>query len=300
MKNFNQQKYVRQMLQEERAVQLISETRQNGGPGWVPREQLHADEVARESRIRETLGKTEDLLVVGLNPATGKFGVFAVAMPEPLLDFENGSDKAADPLDVANEIGPIHAGRIIMAHDVAAKVIDQIISGKVKHFEELSSMISPDAHRGTVMSILSQARKPPMNLDTLKGHLSLGGVEHMKRSLPCLETYRVIADVREIDDDGKPNGSLLFKIHEVLQTSANSPPILRRRSRISATLQTGADSKSLGLLHFAKLHRLMVTLELQMEYQIAERSWDVKVVEIVNEKELLSNDKPAQSVFNDW
>lgn len=37
-----------------------------------------------------------------------------------------------------------------------------------------------------------------------------------------------------------------------------------------------------------------------MAYQMAERNWDIKVVAILEEDELLAKDRPAQTVFNDW
>ena len=56
----------------------------------------------------------------------------------------------------------------------------------------------------------------------------------------------------------------------------------------------------LSLLHFAKVHGALVYLELQMAYQIAERSWDIKVVAIMEEDKLLAKDRPAQTIFKDW
>ena len=78
------------------------------------------------------------------------------------------------------------------------------------------------------------------------------------------------------------------------------PVVLKSKGRVGALLQTGSDAKTLALLHFAKLHQSMVTLELQMDYQFADRNWDVKVLGIQDEKELLAKDRPAQAVFADW
>lgn len=300
MKKIDLRKYIREKLEQEQMIQIMAETRRDGSRGWITREQLHADEAIREDRIRSTLPNVDELLVVALNPDTGLYGVFEVIKPEPEFDFENGGTEAADPLQSAQQASIVHAERVYRAGTSAESAIKDICNGTIKHYEDLSAETPSDVHFDTVLSMLAQARKPAMELDTLKGRIKLGGVEHMKKSLPCRTTYRVLADIREIDDDGKPNGTLSFKLQGVESTASSLPDILNTKRRIGAALQTGSDAKALALLHFAKFHQTMVKLELQMEYQIAERLWDIKVVEILEEQELLAKDRPAQAVFSDW
>lgn len=292
--------HLKQMLEQEQMSQVLVETRRNGACGWIRREQLHADEIVREQRIRSVLPHVDEFLVTALNPDTGKFGVFEVVKPEPELDFENGGTKAADPLQSAQAASALHADRIYKAGRTAERVIADLGSAKIKHYEDLSSSIPSDVDFAMVLSMLSQARKPSMEMDTLKGRVTLGGHEQLKKVLPCRTTYRVLADVRAIDDDGKPNGTLSFKIHQADFTSSPLPDILNSKRRINAALQTGADSKALGLIHFSKLHQALIKLELELEYQIADRDWVINVVGILDEEELLAKDRPAQAVFSEW
>lgn len=276
------------------------ETRRNGARGWIPRDQLHADEALREERIKSMLPTGDQLMVVALNPDTGGFGVFEVIKPEQELDFENGGAEAANPMQSAHQTAALHAEHIQKAGVTAEKAIKGICSGSIKHFEDLVANVPANVRMEAVLSMLSQARKPLMDLETLEGRVTTGGIELPRKSLACKTTFQALADIREIDDDGSPNGTLSFKIQSIGPTKSAPPEILQTKKRIGAALQTGSDSKSLALLHFAKVHGCLVKLELQMVYQIAERHWDIKVVDILDEKELLAKDRPAQAVFSDW
>ena len=293
--------YIQEKLAQGQMVQLIAESRRNGDSVWVTRGQLHADEDMREMMIQKSLPTSDNLLIVALNPTTGLFGVFELAKPCPELNFDAGGCQAADPLIVAKEAADIVAARVHRTGTFTGNVIRDICAGTIKHFEDLSAKTPPDVDVSTVLSMLAQARKPSITLDIVsKGQITIGGVENMKKALPCRTTYKVRADVREIDEDGKPNGTLSFKIQEVKSAAADVPDILNKNSRIGASLKTGADAKALALLHFAKVHETTVNLELQLEYQFAEHRWDVKVVEILDEQELLAKDRRAQMVFSGW
>lgn len=296
-------KYINEKLENGQAVQFASELREISSR-WVIREEQHAAELMREERIRSGLGKSDELLQIAINPATGHFGAFLIPKPESELDLDEGGNQAAKPKDLAKRGSTILADRLYRAAATAKKAVSGLHSGKVQTYDDLlvniRSNLPENVHQDTVMAILSQAHKPLVTLDTLKGQVTLGGVEQMKKSIGCADTYCVVADVRAIDDDGKPNGSVQFKVHAILESPAEAPAALKSKGRVGAFLKTGSDARTLALLHFAKLHQSTVTLELQMDYQFADRNWEVKVLGIQNEKELLAKDRPAQAVFSDW
>src|SRR5690349_2326644 len=109
--NVKLRQYVHEQLQQEHMVQIMAETRRNGARGWIPRDQLHADEAVREERIKSMLPSVDQLLVVALNPDNGGFGVFEVVKPEPELDFENGGTERADPLQSTRQAASLHSKR---------------------------------------------------------------------------------------------------------------------------------------------------------------------------------------------
>lgn len=300
MKNNNVRQYVKQMLELERMTQVLIESRRNCASGWIDRAQLHADELVRERRLHSVLPQSDLLLVTALHVDTGRFGVFEVVKPEAEFDFENGGTKAADPLQLAQAEGALHAERIYKAGRATERVIDGIAKSAIRHYDDLTAGVRPDEDLATVLNMLSQARNSTMEIDTLKGRIILGGHEHLKKTLPCRTTYRALVDVRAIDDDGKPNGTLSFKIHQVESTSTSLPDILSSKKRINAALSTGSDSRALGLVHFSKLHQIPIKLELELEYQIEDRDWTIKVAGILDEEDLLAKDRPAQAVFADW
>jgi hypothetical protein len=279
-------KYINEALQNGQAVQIVSELREIKS-SWVIRDEQHAAELMREERIRSGLGKSDELVQIAINPATGLFGAFLIPKQESELDLEAGGNLAAKPLEIAKRGSTILAERFYRAAATAKKAVSGLHSGKVQTYEDLvaniRSNLPANVHQDTVMTILSQAHKPIATLDTLKGQVTLGGVEQMKKSIGCADTYCVVADIRAIDDDGKPNGIVQFKIHSILASSAEAPAALKSKSRVRAFLKTGSDARTLALLYFAKLHQSTVNLELQMDYQFADRNWEVKVLGIQNE-----------------
>ncbi len=300
MKPSDLRQYLSQMLEQERMTQVLIESRRNGPSCWITRAQLHADEIAREQRIRSVLPAVDQLLVTALNVDTGRFGVFEVIKPDAEFDFENGGTSAADPLLVAQAMGALHADRIYKAGRASERVVEGIERFSIKYYDDLIANINVDEDFLTIVNMLSQAREPRIEIDSLKGRVTLGGHEHLKKELPCRSTYRALVDVRAVDDDGKPNGTLSFKIHHIDHTGGPLPDILSSKKRINATLHTAAGSRVLGLIHFSKFHQILVKLELELVYMISSQDWEVKVVGILNEEELLAKDRPAQAVFADW
>ncbi|MEP6791777.1 MAG: hypothetical protein ABI907_10420, partial [Ramlibacter sp.] len=217
----------------------------------------------------------------------------------PELDFDLGGTSPADPIRTAQQLGEAHLACTRRAVSCASDVIAKIQAGEVKYYEDMAVMVPPEVDFDVVKSVLAQARSPSMLLETVKGSIRLGGVEDMKKSLPCRKTYTVMADIRAIDDDGKPNGSLSFKVDAGNSIEASGPSILHSFKRIQAVLETTADAKSLALLHYAKFCQFIVRLELRMDYLIAERRWDIKVVKICNDKEILAGDRTPQQVVRE-
>lgn len=291
--------HIEAQLQDGRPIQLMSESRRNGVQGWISRDQLHADETAREERLRSILPSGDQLLIVALNPDSGTFGLFEVPKPEPELDFENGGQNAADARENARRLAEQHSQIIGRAAAATQQSVKAINSGKIKYFEELTQEKPTDVQLDMLLSMLSQIRKSSLHLDTLKGSIQLGGQDGFRKTLPCQKIYRVSADVRAIDDDGVPNGTLALKIYK-LHDSVDGPPILKSSKRITAYLKTENDAKALALLHFAKFQGSMLELSLQLEYQISNKHWEIKVVEILNENDLIGQSRPVQAVFSEW
>lgn len=300
MKKQNLQKYIRDMLTQGQMVQVAAETRRNGGPAWTRREQQHAEEVIREQRMKSTHDQRDQLLVTAINPETGKFGLFEIVKPQPSLAFEAGGTHEADPLSEANELARIHAEKQYRAGRAAEGIVAGIGRSAIKYYEDLAKNITDGAPLETVLSMVAQAGAPLLEIETLSGRYTLGGAENLRKTLPCRDTYLVDADIREIDDDGRPNGTILFKIKSVQSSAVELPTVLKSKSRIRAALQTASNAKTLALLHFAKFHQTHVQLELQMEYQIADQDWNICVIQLVDEKGLLLKDRPAQLVLSEF
>jgi hypothetical protein len=297
MKKIVNREYIREQLRTNQMAELMRESRGVGEANWVAREQQHVDEITREQRIKSIFFSADELHVVAIQPSSGLFGAFQLVKPEPEIDFKSGGASPADPIQVARQLGGAHLERTHRAVTCASELMAQICEGKIKHYEDLVAIVPSEVSFDVVRSVLAQARKPGMDLETLKGSIRLGGMSDFKKSLPCRKTYAVTADVRAIDDDGKPNGTLCFMVDSGKLLDFTAPAILRSKQRIQAALETSEDAKSLALLHYAKFCQAVVNLELRMDYLIAERRWDIKVVKIVNGAEILATDRtPLQVV----
>lgn len=297
--NGKRRQFLQDQLNKGQMHQIMEETRRNGGQGWILRDQLHADEIVREERIKSML-LTDPHLLVALQPDTGAFGVFSVAKEEAELDFDNDGSEPASPLQSAKESALLHAKNAQLVGSTAQKAIKGICDGRIKNYEDLANCIPSEVSTDAVLALLSQAPRQAIDLETLSGRITLGGTQLTRKSLDRRSTTQVLVDVRAIDDDGPPNGTVSFKFEPAQAGYADLPEFFRSKRRVSAALKTGSDAKALVLLHFAKVHGSLVKLELQMAYQIVERHWDINIVTILDEKELLAKDRPAQTVFSDW
>lgn len=294
---------VRDHVLEKFAKNEVSQILQEGrlppqGGHWIPRELVHLDEVTREHRIKSVLPPGDPLLVVAIHPSTGLFGAFEVPKPQPELDLQSGGSKAADEIAVAAEAGALHLERTHRAARCANDILEGITSGKIKHYEQLAGQVPPDVSFDTVQAILWQARKQPMLLESKRGVIKLGGWTLSKDGLPCSKTYVVKVDVRAIDDDGRPNGTVSFKVDQRTPCAPDAPGVLRNGERIQAALATSSDARSLALLHYAKFCQQQVELELRMDY-LYDRRWDIKAIRIANEKEIIAGERSAQEVVRE-
>ena len=154
----------------------------------------------------------------------------------------------------------------------AEKAIKAICNGHIKNYEDLANCVPSGVSTEAVLALLSQASKQAIDLDTPSGRITLGGAQLTRKLLGCRSTTQVLVDVRAIGEDGAPNGTVSFRLELPKTVNTELPDFLRNKRRVSAALQTGSDSKALALLHFAKVHGSLVKLDLQMTYQILERS----------------------------
>lgn len=299
--NAEQRAFINEQLRVGQFVEFFHEhgTQAAAGGMWRLRDQLHADEAAREQRILEALPKTDNRLVVALDASTRRFSALQLLDPLPALDFHGGTTGAADPKIAAEHSAAENARRTHLANNWVNRAIEEITVGKIKHFEDLQSATPKDVNFDAAKAMLAQAGKPRIELRSRQGVVQLGGHDLEVKKLPYRTTHRVRVDVREIDEDGKPNGTVQFKVDLKQLTDLRAPDVLRTSDKLKASLETAADARSLAVLHFAKFCQAPVELELALSYLLAERRTELTITQIVNQAEILSSTRTPSELINE-
>jgi len=296
--NADQREFVNEQLRTRQFVEVLHESRVQSEIGqWRLRDQLHADEVAREQRILDALPKSDKLLVVALDAASGGYSALELLNPIPALDFQGGTHGPADPKIVAEQLAAENARQTHLAHNWANSAIELIALGQIKHFDDLRASAPSNMNFDTGKALLAQASKPRIELRSRQGVVQLGGRELEVRKLQHRAAHRVLVDVRGIDDDGKPNGSIQFKVDLQRLVDPNAPNELRSSEKLKASLETASDARSLAVLHYAKFCQAPVELELALTYLIAERRTELTITRIVNESAILSSTQRASDLI---
>lgn len=295
-KNLHQ--HIQRMLAVKQYAIIVEECRANPSGGLLPLAQLHADEAQRESRLLDAAPRTDGLAVVAISPDTGTFGIYQVPPLLPELDLIQGGTQPADPLQIAQSSADIHVERLHNMLQCADLVHDQIRSGGIKHFEDLSHCIPPSVSAPEVMEQLRKAHLPGIPLESKRGALQLGGKPALARkSLPCRQTYNVRAEVRAIDDDARPNGIIHFRNCQSSLNDPTAPPVLNSRARQSATLATGMEARTISVLNYARFCHIQVELELRIDYDLVRGGYNLHVVRLLNEEEIMSETRSPRQIL---
>lgn len=293
------EKHVTECMSTGNVKIIASELRRGHCTGWIAVEDQHADELARMTRIVTTLLRGKDLLRVAIDPDNSIIAALLIPSPNFEIDFNehapdsDGEKSFAEKDKLISQ--KLHAN-LVTAQGIAEK----LVGGGIKTLEDLFDEIDDSADEATVMAILSSARCNAIDLETQAGRVRLGGVGDFQDQLPSRETMVVKASVRSIDDDARGIGAAGIMVTEVVKSSGTLLQTLFAGKKCKAHLRTSNNSRSLRMLDFARFHGAEPVLELQLCYLVRARKFEIEVVSIENEGELVKLDKPVQSRLADF
>lgn len=289
--------HIQRMLSVKQYAIIAEECRASTSDGLMPLAQLHAVEAQRESRLLDLAPSTDGHVLVAISPTVGTFGIYQVPPQEPELDLVQGGTQPASPLQCAQSSAEIHAEHLHRLLECADSVHNNIRSGSIKHFEDLARSIPSSLNAPQVLEQLRKAHLPMIQLESKRGALQLGGKPALARKfLPCRQTYTVRAEIRAIDDDAKPNGTIHFKNVQSSVSDPSAPPVLNSRHRQSATLATGMESRTISILNYARFCHLQVELELRIDYDLVRGGYNIHVVRVLNEEVIMAETRSPRQI----
>lgn len=297
-KNINE--YCRDQLKHGNFKVIASETRRNGAEGLIPRADLHSAEIAREQRFLSLASRTNKFCCVAIDPDTGLFGLYQIFQPNGELAFEDPAAQTDPASPEGAVVARAEAARMRNAGSTASALANSIIAAEIKDYESLIEKIPKDVDTELTLVHLKHAKGKLMEIESSEGVFHSGGYEQLTDSLPCRENYTVIADICKTERGFRHNPSITFVPIQHQPDGCRLPPMFENFTSIQADIATSDRRASLQFIHFSLFQDMYVKLELELAYAIATGRWSVKVVDILDSKEVIGNAKSAQMVFNDW
>lgn len=269
-------------LKEGEFIEVLVEHRADKS-AWSPRPQVHANESARETRIRQMLPANDDRLILALDPATGRLGALELFPEDPQLDFCGANSARSAAAATASQRGELHARRMQEAHAWTQAASQGIESGRIKGLEDLLATVPGNVGSEMALSFLADNLKSEtIVLQSQQGRIVSGGKKLPVDSLSTKKAHRIWAEVRAADRDGAPNGTVAIKIDQSRVTSPETPGILRTGSRMNAILKTLDDAHSMTTLLRASACGVLAELDVRVELNLRAMRKHVLISKIVN------------------
>lgn len=299
MKHHRGTEIARACLKEGNYVEVMREVRRPGiAEAWSLLSSVHSDEAARMSEMIQLVGKASQTMVAVLNTSSGMIGVVELAPTEPQLDLEAGGTAPADPLAVARERADLTAKKVHRSNSVAGVLLEKIATNQITSYEELLNAVPPDVDMEFLKPALAMARKGEVEYETRAGSLKYGG-KAVPRTLPSGNSVTMLADIRLIDADSKPDGAVAFKGEVIRATIGSAGLPFSSRERVTALLATPDNAKALALMHLSSVYKLKPILEVEAEYSLVDKRFDHRIKKISNEEELLDKARDPKSFFSE-
>lgn len=279
-----------------RMVPVIVEMRRNGRKGWALLHDLHNAEKADASRLRAAVGLADDSVHIAIEPESGRVGVFIVSRREQAFDFFNGGAAPADPIGEATESASILQSKIQRSFDSAREVLQQYAEGRHVYSEDVFDCLPAGVPADSVREILRQAHLEPLDVEIAGRVETLGGQRNVPRHMPSRLTYEVLADVRSVNRDGKPNGTAVVKILAVSTPVTSAAFPIYAGVSLTVELRTTSDQRSLALLHLAAFYDRSVRLKLGMLINLSSGRTEFFIKEI-DKDDLLRFEQPVQAIL---
>lgn len=279
-----------------RMTSVITELRRQGRRGWTLLHDLHNAEKADVLRLRALTGSADETVHVAIEPESGRLGVFVVPAPEQEIDFANGGAAPADPMVKAAETASILQAQVLGSFDAATEVLRQYAEGRQVFCEEVFDALPAGVSAASVREILKQAHLESRDVEIAGRIETLGGHRNVPRQMPSRTTYNVLADVRSVNRDGKPNGTATVKIVSVQSSITSAAFPIHVGSSFTAELRTTVDQRSLALLYLAGAYSQAVNLKLGMAIDLNSGRTEFFIKE-VDEEELIRCQRPIQAIL---
>lgn len=258
---------------------------------------LHAREREDIGRLRALAPHTAEHIEVAIHPESGRLGLFVVGSDLCEIDLHKGGSSPADPTLRAQQVAHVLSGQMAGGLDIARALLDKLESGTELSYEEVYGSLPPSVPPEVLRGALRQARNEPLEVVVNGEERRLGGYSNIPKEVSSRSSYGVLVDVREIDRDGRPNGTVTLKVLSGLDPVNPLPLDLPIGRTVEAHLRTTNNQRSLALLHLPGVYEVSAKVKLGICSNLATGKVAFFVDE-VDVGELLQQARPIQEVLD--
>lgn len=296
----NLNEYIRQQLKRKNYNVIAVESRRNGQVGPNLRPDLHSSEALREQAMLSITDKENRLRCIAIDPDSGRFEVLQIFGPDGELPFDEKNGLLSPTSSEASAIALKEVETIRKTGAAVSAIAEKIVSAKIKDYETLIENIPDDVDQEVALRQLRHAKGNLIEIETTEGSLSVGGYYQLSDTIPCREHYTVVVDVEKTEKGTKQSPSITFKSVAPQPEGCSLPPMLKNRLSIHAEIATSDKRGALKFIHFSLAQEKYVKLVLELAYTIRTGRWSIRVVDILDVRDLVDNAKSAQMMFENW
>ena len=286
---------LRGAFEEGRARPLVIEKRSNRH-GWTPLRDLHEQERTDVNRLLKLVPYGTRGVHVGIKPDTGQVGVFVVVDLDPELDLNSGGVIAADPGTRAQETSNLVGAQIASALGAAGAVLEKLSAGIQLSYEDVFDSLPSNIPTETVRAALLQGTRTPVDISVGDRDETLGGYSCAIRELVTRHPIELLVDVREINRDGRPNGTVKLEVVSAADPSKRLIAGLAIGKTLEAQLRTADNQRALSLLHLPGAFDVYVRVRIGATLNLTNgrTSFVVEHVEDMDSEKLVGKMRPIQ------
>jgi hypothetical protein len=270
--------YVAKRVEEGNFEILLQETPRADPPKKLIRRQAHANELAKEKVLLETLPAPDYRNAVVLDPSNGMLAVVRVPQADP--EFPEVRDAKA----AANLTATEFAKRIESNQQLSRNILKRLIEGEITDYEEFSSSI-PNAEFDDVVKQISRAyKKKSFKLQTSNQQFEIGGFQGgAPLHLESNQVFTVRGCFQKQTGSGSGATWITLKIDSKFTEDKDFVEEFGIRPELDVLLSTREKGKTMKAIKFAFCFDVEIEVEIRRTWNLKRAKWEFHLKKLSNE-----------------
>lgn len=283
--------YVAKSIKEGNYEMLLEEAPRADPPKKMVRRQAHANEIAKEKVLLDTLPVRDYRNAVVLDPANGTMAVVRVPQREPEFP------EIRDEKSAANQTTKEFAKRIESNQKVSRNIVSGLIAGDIKTYEEFSASIPIAEFDDIVKQVARAYKKKSFKVKTSNQQFEIGGFQG---GAPLhLESNQVFTvRGRFQNQTGSASGATWIAL-EIDTTPLQEKGLLENPDpprELKVLLSTKEKGKTMKAIKFAFCFDFEIEVELRRVWNVKCAKWELHLKKLTNEDNLFEKYEKAFSI----